>query len=417
MACCRTAAAFSLRRHSFVVSRARLSTASCYHHATTRLYTSSSDNNKAPLKSFVCFPAYRFPPPSPDFIQLEPGRRVVCIGDVHGDYHALREFLEIAQVYDSSNNTWIGGDTICIQLGDILDRGYHELACLELLATLSRQAHEQGGVLQVLYGNHEALNAVGLFQYAVGDDEFEEVLGKPLDLIMNHTVSNGNWRLQFAGNQPIRWAAFEPGGLLSETLMSKLKVAVVVGRTLCVHAGLTSEHLQQYGGIEGMNQQARDWILRQWHARNFNAGNFETTDQVRKEAQLRASAASQSMPECLGGGIGSPSPVWMRDYSQPNDSPPRNPKAQFMVNQVLNELQCDRMVMGHTPQFKINCALQGKAWRIDVGASQGVMGGTPEVLEIIHAGRASGEDEVNILMRNGKVPAVDRQTVDSGILF
>jgi hypothetical protein len=104
----------------------------------------------------------------------------------------------------------------------------------------------------------------------------------------------------------------------------------------------------------------------------------------------------------------------MRDYSQPNDSPPRNPKAQNMMNAVLQELQCDRMVIGHTPQFKINAALQNKAWRIDVGASQGVMGGTPEVLEIIHG---HVEDEVNILTKKGKVPAAERQTVDSSILF
>lgn len=127
-----------------------------------------------------------------------------------------------------------------------------------------------------------------------------------------------------------------------------------------------------------MNQQAQDWITSQQHFRNNNNGNYATNEQVRIDAQARANAASISMPECLGGGIGSHSPVWMRDYSQPNDSPPRNPKAQKMINAVLQELQCDRMVMGHTPQFKINAALQNKAWRIDVGASQGVMGGTPK---------------------------------------
>jgi hypothetical protein len=70
--------------------------------------------------------------------------------------------------------------------------------------------------------------------------------------------------------------------------------------------------------------------------------------------------------------------------------------------------------MGHTPQFHINAALQNKAWRIDVGASQGVMGGTPEVLEIIHG---ATHDEVSILTRDGKVPASERQVVDSSILF
>lgn len=419
--CVRTAVAFSSRTTAFVSTcRLRTTLSSCRpYYAATRLYTtSSSDNNDtpssstAPLKSFVSFPAYQVSKPPPDVMPLESGRRVVCIGDVHGDYPALCEFLTIAGVMNESCH-WIGGDTVCVQLGDVLDRGHHELACFELLAHLSRQAVESGGVIQLLYGNHEALNAVGLFQYALGDDELEHVLGTPMDLIM----TTNHWRVQFAGNSPVRWAAFEPGGLLSETLCQHFKVAFVVGKTLCVHAGLTQQHLQQYGGIEGMNQQARDWIIAQHHQYNNNDGRYQTAEDVRKDAQNRANAASASMPECLGGGIGSHSPVWMRDYSQPNDSPPRNPKAQQMIDKVLASLKCDRMVMGHTPQFKINAALNNKAWRIDVGASEGVMGGTPEVLEIIHNGAGNGVDEVNILTRSGKVPASERQTVDSGILF
>lgn len=59
------------------------------------------------------------------------------------------------------------------------------------------------------------------------------------------------------------------------------------------------------------------------------------------------------------------------------------------------------MVMGHTPQHKINSALGGKAWRIDVGASKGVMGGIPEVLEIVHMGGENDQDIVNILTVDG----------------
>lgn len=425
-ACCsRNVAAFSLRNQHVTRAVARTtSSLSICAASSTRLYTTTTpthehdihqhpnkiDRSTAPLKDFVAFPTYELQEPPPDILSLEPGRRVVCIGDVHGDYSALVEFLTIAGVLNPKEMSWIGGDTICVQLGDILDRGHQELACFELLARLSQQAVTQGGAVQLLYGNHEALNAVGLFQYTVGDDELEENLGKPLDLI----AASPNWRLQFAGNSPVRWAAFEPGGLLSETLCKNFKVAVVIGRTLCVHAGLTSQHLQKYGGISGMNRQARDWILTQHHVRNNNDGIYASAEDIRKEAQARANAASASMPECLGGGIGSHSPVWMRDYSQPNDSPPRNPKAQQMMDSVLRQVNCHRMVMGHTPQFKINAALQGQAWRIDVGASEGVMGGTPEVLEIIHG---SETDQVNILTKSGKVPANERQTVDSSILF
>jgi hypothetical protein len=59
------------------------------------------------------------------------------------------------------------------------------------------------------------------------------------------------------------------------------------------------------------------------------------------------------------------------------------------------------MVMGHTPQRRIHSALGGKAWRIDVGASKGVMGGTPEVLEILHMGGEDDEDVIKILTVDG----------------
>lgn len=409
MATCRTALAFTsplFRSPSFpyrFLASSRASTSFSSVHDDD-----SPPPDEKPLKSFVGFPAYKLPPPPPDVYELQEGRRVVCIGDIHGDLQALRNFLTIAQVMDTEEQ-WIGGDTICIQLGDVLDRGKEELACWTLLAKLSRQATRKGGSLSFLWGNHEALNAVGLFQYTLGEDEFHATIGKPLDLIRG----DSNWRLQFAGNQPSRWASMEPGGLLSETLLANFKVALVVGRTLCVHAGLTKQHLIDYGGIRGMNLQAREWILSQHFLYN-NSGRYHTTQQVVKEAQERANLASNRMPACLGGGVGSHSPVWMRDYSQPNDAPPRNPHAQRMITEVLEELQCDRMVMGHTPQFQINAALQSKAWRIDVGASRGVMGGTPEVLEIIHG---ATHDEVSILTLDGKVPASERQVVDSSILF
>jgi hypothetical protein len=115
--------------------------------------------------------------------QLSLHQRIVTFGDVHGDLSKLIQFLVTAKVMKlpSSieealvNPTWCGGSTICIQVGDILDRGANELACIRLLSKLSKQAYDSGGALICLLGNHEALNAVGLFQYAdpSGNLEFE----------------------------------------------------------------------------------------------------------------------------------------------------------------------------------------------------------------------------------------------------
>jgi hypothetical protein len=132
------------------------------------------------------------------------------------------------------------------------------------------------------------------------------------------------------------------------------------------------------------------------------------------EAEARQTTYINTAPVFLGGGIGSISPVWMRDYSSPNDQPPKNPKAQSMIDAALKELECDRMVMGHTIQRQINCALDGKAWRIDVGMSRGVVSGAPEVLEVMVV---NGAEVVSVLTSDGKIPGDDRHIVAMANLF
>jgi hypothetical protein len=189
--------------------------------------------------------------------------------------------------------------------------------------------------------------------------------------------------------------------------MANMKVAVKVGRTVCVHAGLTAKHLEDYGGLEGMNRQAQEWFTGdQTNVTYNNRGEYLSLRQPWVEAEARQMSYINSVPSFLGGGIGAAAPIWMRDYSSPNDLPPKNPKAQSMIDAALKELDCDRMVMGHTVQQKINCALDGKAWRVDVGVSRGVVAGTPEVLEVV---MTNGTELVSVLTKKGKVPAKERQ--------
>ena len=376
--------------------------------------------------------------------QLKKGQRIVAFGDVHGDLPALYKFLTAAQVIDPSSLEsgtikWTGGDTILVQTGDILDRGAKELECFRILCSLAHQAKSTGGAVYILYGNHESLNAAGLFQYAdmEGNEEFESTFGTKLD----DNFGSNRWRLQFGGNEPARWAACEPGGLLAhgeESMMENMLVSCLLGRTLFVHGGLRAEHLQSknneddanpqegstndgnYDGIPKMNQQARDWITRHHHGPNNNWGDYKSVEEVISSAQHRARTASKSMPDCLGGGIGASSPVWMRDYSQPNDAPPKNRSAKQLMDLTLQAAGEDvqRMVMGHTPQMRINSALGGRAWRIDVGASQGVMGNpNVEVLEIVHAGGEDGEDVVSVLTVSGeRIEGKEREVVEN-VLF
>eukprot|EP00291_Cryptomonas_curvata_P015475 CAMPEP_0172151582 /NCGR_PEP_ID=MMETSP1050-20130122/312_1 /TAXON_ID=233186 /ORGANISM="Cryptomonas curvata, Strain CCAP979/52" /LENGTH=120 /DNA_ID=CAMNT_0012819709 /DNA_START=330 /DNA_END=690 /DNA_ORIENTATION=+ len=86
-----------------------------------------------------------------------PVDRIIAIGDVHGDVDALRTCLIIAGLL-GNNNTWTGGKTNLVQVGDILDRGEEERECFTPPHT-AVQASAAGGAVHILLGNHEIMNA------------------------------------------------------------------------------------------------------------------------------------------------------------------------------------------------------------------------------------------------------------------
>ena len=86
-----------------------------------------------------------------------------------------------------------------------------------------------------------------------------------------------------------------------------------------------------------------------------------------------------------------------------------------MIKKALEELGgCDRMVMGHTVQSQINAALDGMAWRCDVGVSRGVIAGTPEVLEIVNN---NGTEEISVITKHGRIPGNERYVLAMAEFF
>ncbi|GMI04534.1 hypothetical protein TrLO_g15477 [Triparma laevis f. longispina] len=372
------------------------------------------------------FPTPTSPPSSLSHIPLTPNQKVYAIGDVHGSLKKLLHALTVAKLVKIPEGKedeivlkdveWIGGDSLLVQCGDVLDRGSFECACFHLLAVLSRKAAEEGGGVVLCLGNHEVLNTLGLFNYADkgGNEEFERIFGDFFDA----QSGSESWRLNYAGNQPARWRACEPGGAFSSFgFLNNFVLATQIGRSVFVHGGLTKEHLEEYGGIEGMNEKARRWFEEEVY--RPEVGEEEKVGGEVKDivacAQNRARAIQSSMPEFLGGGSpDTPSPVWMRDYSSPADSKPGNDSANKLLQNALDTIggEAARMVVGHTPQSRINSACGGKVWRIDVGMSEGVMNNMPEMLEIVHG---EVEDTVTVIStREGRVAAGDRTMESQG---
>ena len=90
--------------------------------------------------------------------------RVIAVGDVHGEYEKFRSILLDAKLIDSSNN-WIGGNTILVQTGDVIDRGPKSIESIELIRSRQVQAPKSGGKVVRLFGNHELMLLEGNRSY------------------------------------------------------------------------------------------------------------------------------------------------------------------------------------------------------------------------------------------------------------
>lgn len=272
-------------------------------------------------------------------------RRIVAIGDVHGDLDATRRALRLAGAIDDGDR-WVGGSLVVVQTGDQLDRGDDERAILDLLARLRDEANEAGGAVHVLNGNHEIMNAAGDLRYVTpgGFADFAAVEG----------LEGSDPRLaRLPAEARPRAAAFSPGGRYAVELANR-NVVIVVGDTVFAHGGVLPKHVQWCGGrdvacLERLNEDVRRWLQ----------GSHDAPRRV-----LETMMAPDS-------------PVWTRAYS---DAPTAEECA--MLEQTLDALSAKRMVVGHTVQRDgITSACDGKAWLVDVGMAEHY-GGKPQVLEI-----------------------------------
>ncbi|KAI3716407.1 hypothetical protein L1987_67266 [Smallanthus sonchifolius] len=290
-------------------------------------------------------------------------RRLVAIGDLHGDLQKSKQSLRLAGLIDSHDH-WCGGDSTLVQVGDVLDRGGQELKILYFLEKLKRQAVKSGGNVITMNGNHEIMNVDGDFRYVTpsGLDEFTnwaywfcignsikslcDGLEKPKDLYRGIPSSFPRLKQKYASGFRSRIAALRPNGPIAARFLSKNLTVVVVGESVFVHGGVLPGHVVY--GLERINLEVRDWI-----------------------SGLRERVTSSLVR-------GRNSLVWLRMFSTTEVCDCT------ALQHVLSTIPgARRMIMGHTiQQAGINAVCDNRALRIDVGMSKGCINGLPEVLEI-----------------------------------
>ena len=285
---------------------------------------------------------------------LPPVKRIVVIGDIHGDWDALVQSLTKAGVMDnlqcSSATTprlsWSGGSTHVVQIGDIVDRGGRgvtigdeasERRIFDLLDKLSQEAQSSGGGLHILLGNHELMNVMG-------------------DLRYNSPLSQSD----FGGNIEDRIDAFRPGGHMARRLACSTNVVLKIGDFLFVHGGILPQHCQL--SLTKINDIMREYLL--GHMERYPPKYFDEL-YMRQEGLL-----------------------WSRKLAG------HNPSCQ-LLDKPFQTYRVKHIVIGHTPQDEgINSKCNQKLWRVDVGMSKalGAMN-EPQILEILDNGQPTRRNQ------------------------
>jgi hypothetical protein len=293
-------------------------------------------------------------------------RRIVAIGDVHGDYQRFLELLRTAALIDAKN-TWTGGDTHLVLDGDFIDRGDHSAQVLDLLMDLEPQARKAGGRVHALIGNHEAMNLYGDLRYmtkddfagfAVANDErpsSKDLQDRQMRAALDDLKRQGTppadenaWRKKFQDEHPLGWVerriAFQPDGKYGRWIR-QLNVIVKINDAVFLHGGISPK----YAALT----------------------RSEINTKVRKEL----SNFSQ-----IGGGIvtDNEGPLWYRGMAQLPDD---NREMAALVPRILATQQARHIVIGHTPQLAVMPRFGGKVIAIDVGLSE-PFGGPPAFLLI-----------------------------------
>ncbi|PNH05029.1 hypothetical protein TSOC_008764 [Tetrabaena socialis] len=308
--------------------------------------------------------------------------RVVAIGDLHGDYGKAVRAFRLAGLTDERGK-WCGGSTVAVQVGDILDRGDHEVRILIMLERLAREAERDGGKLYLLNGNHETMNVMGDHRYATRGANIEALgfstwrdfcalmkrrSGCPAqegqrDPLQERreaaaAATSSTSALYMAQQQPYNWLrsrVYQPGSEIARRFFAARPTVLQVGSTVFVHGGVLPAHVDY--GLERINSETQAWML-------GGAGAPATAP-----AFLRGATAV----------------VWARAFSASDE---RRCDCSTLASVLESIPGARRQVVGHTIQTRgINSACEGRVIRVDVGMSHGCGNGNVEVLEVLQDGQ------------------------------
>ena len=342
---------------------------------------------------------------------------LIAIGDIHGDLDLALNCLTIAQViqrvylyknkdknnieikdeesdilsdFDDENDDlpdnivtlkykdeiklryyqWIGENTVVIQVGDQVDRCRPvDNECDHPKETVNDEASDvkilflfhdlhlvalksPGCAVYSLLGNHELLNVLGNLRYVsyMGLQEFNKK-DSPSSSDQTDLFEGRKKAFDIKSNLKL----YKEKSNLSNFLACARVSSIIVDKYLFVHAGIleklinyTDKFSNSKQTIHTINDSIKNWLL--------------NTDLKKDNKYIAQLLSGKTL-----------SPFWPRIFGNlPTGLDSSNKLCKHHVDPVLKKLELKGLVVGHTPQLKIdiNSTCSNKVWRVDVGSSQ-----------------------------------------------
>lgn len=329
-------------------------------------------------------------------------RRVIAIGDLHGDWESTRGVLQQAGLINREME-WTGGDTMVVQCGDLLDRGGRgmdpslpsywtdegsELRMIAYFAWLDDQASMQGGRVLNVFGNHEFMNFKGNFSYATPNSIGSFVTREHLRKSGNKVSQIPNQVKHHNRELALR---IDMNGWLTHWFARNRYWMVQIGTWVFVHGGLFSdakswqhvlrrqELLEQFSTMTMEERVAWTTILRKYLLNEplteIQMAQLETIEEgILWDRSVGISYGNRIQQELYQRGIqmnmtqiGEPQPA----VQQIQQKVEREMVAQCQkLKDTLQYFQANHLVVAHTPQREIHSDCDGAVWRVDMMMSR-----------------------------------------------
>ena len=312
--------------------------------------------------------------------------RIVAVGDVHGAYDNLVNVLKNAGLIDDELD-WVGGEAHLVQVGDVVDRGANSRRCLDLLMELEQEAERAGGQVHVLIGNHEAFHVTGITDHTTPEEfrsyvdlESEDIRERSFMTFFRQQIEAGGTRRR------------GPNGDARGTFDEKYPPGYFGHREAFEQDGYYGRWILEHNvavRLNGIVFSHGDWSV------EISALGIEkVNEEVRKELRGEASLENGVTFHVQG-------PLQYRGLAEVPLTDEQQKAHADEVNQILANLQAQRMVVGHTvTKGVIEPRFGGKHISIDTGMLEIYDGGHQIALEI-------QGDLLSAIHSGGKVPLPD----------